>query len=193
MNGTGGTKWTWLALLTAAVTVAGSLYLSIGMGLEACALCFYQRTFAMAVLAVLVVGLFSSDCRGPSVSLLALPLAVGGLGVAIFHVSLEAKGILECPRGILDRGTAPQQSLAAFIPLTLLLLIDVGAACFRPGGAGATGESSLSSLSVLGACILGGLLALGCVKSSPPAKDPPAKGYPDEPIKVCRKPYRGPS
>jgi hypothetical protein len=141
----------------------------------------------MAVLAVLAVGLFGSDCRGAAVSLLALPLAVGGLGVAIFHVSLEAKGVLECPRGILDRGSAPQQSLAAFIPLTLLLLIDVGAACFRPGAGGA-GESSLSSLSVLGACILGGLLAVGCIKSTPPAKVPD-KPYPDEPIKMCRKPY----
>lgn len=189
MNAEGGTKWTWLALLAATVTVAGSLYLSLGMGLEACALCFYQRAFAMAVLAVLAVGLFGTDRRGPSLSLLALPLAVGGLGVAGFHVSLENKGILECPKGIFDLGSAPRQSLAAFIPLAALLLIDVGAACFRPGGAG---ESSLSSLAVLGSCILGGLLALGCIKSAPPPKIPKAP-YADEPIEGCRTPYRPPS
>ena len=36
------------ALIAAAISVAGSLYLSLGMGLIACPLCFYQRTFAFA-------------------------------------------------------------------------------------------------------------------------------------------------
>src|SRR5436190_2221701 len=46
---------TWFALLVALVAVAGSLWLSLGMNLKACPLCFYQRTFAMAVFGVLVV------------------------------------------------------------------------------------------------------------------------------------------
>ena len=37
-------------------SVAGSLYLSLGLGLIACPLCFYQRTFAFAVLGVLILG-----------------------------------------------------------------------------------------------------------------------------------------
>jgi hypothetical protein len=39
---------TWLALVAALVVSAGSLWLSLGMNLVACPLCFYQRTFASA-------------------------------------------------------------------------------------------------------------------------------------------------
>ena len=100
-----GTLWTWLALLASAAAVAGTLWLSVGMGLVACPLCFYQRTFAMAALGVLVMGLLVGGRRGP-LSLLALPTAVGGLAVAGFHVALEARGTLECPRGVLGLGSA---------------------------------------------------------------------------------------
>jgi len=180
--------WTWLALLTAAAAVAGSLYLSLGMDLEACALCFYQRALAMAACAVLLVGLFAGDRRGASLSLLALPLAGAGLGIAGFHVHLEKSGALECPRGIFDVGTAPQQSLAVFVMLTALLLIDVGSACLRPSGAS---ESAPSSLALIGACVLGGLMAWGCLRSVPPGKKAPPEPY-KEPVKVCRPPYRAP-
>src|SRR5260370_8662109 len=49
--------WVWAALLVALIALAGSLWLSMGMGLKACPLCFYQRTFVMAPVAVLVFGL----------------------------------------------------------------------------------------------------------------------------------------
>src|SRR5712692_3215320 len=124
MNGPNGNGafWTWLALLAATVAVAGSLWLSLGMGLIACPLCFYQRTFAMSAFGVLAVGLLGSERRG-LLCLLALPLAIGGLAVAGWHVSLEVRGKLECPSGILALGTAPQQSLAAFVFLTVPLLL----------------------------------------------------------------------
>jgi disulfide bond formation protein DsbB len=181
-------RWTWLALLAAAAATGGSLYLSLGMGLLPCALCFYQRVFAMAACAVLLVGLFAGDRRGPSLSLLALPLAVAGLGVAGFHVSLEKKGILECPRGILELGTAPQQSLGVFVMLTALLVVDVGGACLRPSGGS---ESAPSSLALIGACLVGGLMAWGCIRSSPPLPEAPKKPY-DEPLIICRPPYHEP-
>src|SRR5436309_14988321 len=100
MNGSNenSTLETWLALLVSAVAVAGSLWLSLGMGLIACPLCFYQRTFAMSAFGVLAVGLLGSERRG-LLCLLALPLAVGGLAVAGWHVSLEVRGKLECPGG----------------------------------------------------------------------------------------------
>jgi disulfide bond formation protein DsbB len=41
------------ALAVSAVGTVGSLYLSLGMGLKACPLCFYQRTFMMSTAAVL--------------------------------------------------------------------------------------------------------------------------------------------
>ena len=46
--------WMWnvLVLILSCVASAGSLYLSIGLGLKACPLCFYQRSFAIAALLV---------------------------------------------------------------------------------------------------------------------------------------------
>jgi hypothetical protein len=55
-------------------------------------------------------------------SLLALPLAVAGLGVAVFDEYLEQTGRLECLDGVMGLGTAPRQSLAALI---VLLTVDV--------------------------------------------------------------------
>src|SRR5262245_66543427 len=101
------------SLLVAVVALAGSLWLSVGMKLKACPLCFYQRTFVMGVVAVLLVGLLAGVRPASVLSLLALPLAAGGVGVAGFHVYLEQTGKLECPDGILGLGTAPQQGLAA--------------------------------------------------------------------------------
>src|SRR5436309_3284658 len=119
-----GSSLTWFALLVALVALAGSLWLSLGMHLKACPLCFYQRTFVMGVVGVLVMGLLTGARHSGYVSLLALPLAAGGVAVAGFHEYLEATGKLECPKGIADLGTAPQQSLAAFALLFLVLLVD---------------------------------------------------------------------
>src|SRR5947209_14635756 len=115
---------TWLACLVALAASVGSVYLSVGLGLNACPLCFYQRTFAFAAFGVLLVGLLIGAQRS-GLSLLALPLSVGGLGVAVFHVFLELNGTLECPAGLFGLGTVPQQSLLAFVLLTGLLALAV--------------------------------------------------------------------
>src|SRR5436853_4078529 len=98
----------WPSLLIALMVLAGSLWLSIGMKLKACPLCFYQRTFVMGVVAVLGIGLLTGGRHRAVLNLLTLPLAVAGLGVAVFHVYLELTGKLECPAGVLGIGTAPQ-------------------------------------------------------------------------------------
>src|SRR5262249_33921021 len=79
---------TWLACLVALAASAGSVYLSMGMGLKACPLCFYQRTLVMGVFGVLLVGLVTGAPRS-GLCLLALPLAAAALGVAGYHVYLE--------------------------------------------------------------------------------------------------------
>jgi disulfide bond formation protein DsbB len=161
----GASIWTWAAALAAVATLAGSLYLSLGMGLKACPLCFYQRTFVMGVTAILLVGLAAGAPRPGFLSLLALPLAVGGLAVAGWHEYLELKGALECPHGVLipdgspsNVGTAPQQSLAAHLLLVLFLVADV-----------ARGKPTKGSicLGLAGSAVLGGALALGAILSVP--------------------------
>jgi hypothetical protein len=163
----------WAALVFAIAGLAGSLYLSMGMHLRACPLCFYQRTFVMSLVAVLGVGLLARVGR---LGLVALPLAVGGLGVAILHVSLELRGKLECPPGLFDVGTAPQQSLGLFLVLTALVLIDA-----VRGAAGAW-------LAFAAAVIVGVALAYMSTIANPPPPPAPTQPYRD-PIEICRPPY----
>ncbi len=176
-----GTLWAlaWLIFVLALATTSGSLWLSVGMKLKACPLCFYQRTFAMAILGVLGMGLLAGRRHLPALPLLGLPLAVAGCGVAAFHVYLELNGTLECPAGVLGIGTAPQQSLAAFV--LLLLLVVLAAAQAHKHGAHA-------GLSLAG-LLLGALLAVGAVASSPPLPAAPAKPY-EGPPDICRVPFR---
>jgi disulfide bond formation protein DsbB len=179
--------WTWAALTVAVAGLAGSLYLSLGMGLKACPLCFYQRTFMMSLVAVLGMGLLAwlaGRIDNPSypLTLLALPLAVAGLGVALFHVSLELRGKLECPAGLLGLGTAPWQSLAAFLIVTVLLT----AGALRKVKAMAATWAALT-----GAVALGALLAVASTIANPPSKplDPTAYASPPD---VCRPPLPSP-
>lgn len=170
------TIWTVAAFLAAAAGLAGSLYLSLGMNLIACPLCFYQRTFIMGVVGVMTLGLLIG---AKYLSLLALPSAVGGLGVAAFHVYLEMNGTLECPAGLFGPGTAPQQSLAIHLLLVGLLLAD-------PAAAGAR-----RLLGGLAAVVAGVLFTYGAIASAPKLPDPPLKPYDAEkqPLNTCRRPF----
>ena len=87
--------WAWAALVVSFLGSAGSYYLSVGMGLMPCPLCFYQRAFMLGVFAVLAVGLVAGLERTVPLGLLALPLATAGLAVAGYHVNLERVRALE--------------------------------------------------------------------------------------------------
>ena len=191
----GGSFFTWMAALTSLVGLAGSLYLSgmelkyqdhdlsFGMGLRACQLCFYQRSFMMAVVGVLCIGLLVRATRPGLLAALALPAAVAGLAVAGQHANLEYTGRLECPPGVhdfgewgqYDLGSAPQQSLAVFGILVAFLLLDI-----------LTSGANLF-ISVL-AVALGLLLAVAGIKTSPASMVPD----PDK-LDMCRKPAPPPA
>jgi hypothetical protein len=172
-----------LALALSAVAVGGSLYLSLGLNLKACPLCFYQRTFAFALVGVLAVGLLLPDRRPGHLLLLALPLAVGGLGVAGFHVYLELSRTLECPTGIGGLGSAPQQSAAVFG----LILATVAV-----GLVGELREKSELILPAVVAALLGVGFAVGSIIANPPLPPVPAQPYPaEQKIEICRPVYKG--
>jgi disulfide bond formation protein DsbB len=159
-----------LALLT------GSLWLSLGMGLKACPLCYYQRTFVMGVVGVLGVGLLLGAHRSLCLPLLALPAAVGGCGVAAYHVSRELAGAMECPAGLLGLGTAPQQSLAGFA----LLLIVLGLAAWKsPSGSRSVLPAAASAV------VLGALFSVGAVWSTASIPLPPEEMNKQAPD-ICR-------
>jgi disulfide bond formation protein DsbB len=165
--------------LVALVALAGSLWLSIGMKLKACPLCFYQRTFVMGVVGVLAVGLLTGQRYRAVLNLLALPLVVAAVGVAAFHVYLEMAGKLECPSGIMGIGTAPQQSLAVLT--ALLVVVGVGLVWSWQSG-----EPHLAAAGA--AIVLGLLLAWGAVASSPPTPPAPSQPY-ATPLDMCRPPF----
>jgi disulfide bond formation protein DsbB len=171
---------TWLSFAAALVALAGSLWLSIGMNLKACPLCFYQRTFVMSIAAVLAMGLFAGMRPASLLSLLSLPMAAGGLGVSLWHVYLEGIGKLECPAGVLEIGSAPQQALAALAILFVLVLADAVRGR-RP--------ESYGWPSLVGGVVVGGVLAFASIRSAPPAPPAPMKPY-EQPLEICRPPYR---
>lgn len=172
-NAKPGFPWVKIALVLALGATLGSLYLSIGMGLKACPLCFYQRSFVMAALAVLAVGLIADRSQAGLLCLVALPLAVAGWGVAAFHEYLVASGKLECPTGLWGLGVAPLQSLAAFS----LLAITTGLGATR------------RALPLAAGAALGLALAWGCVASAPPLPPSPTKPY-EQPLEICRPPFQ---
>lgn len=168
--------WQLLALVVSLAALAGSLYLSVWMNLKACPLCIYERTFMMGVVGILLLGWVPSGAAGSGLPvLLSLPLAIGGLGVAAFHVYLELAGVLECPAGLGGVGSAPLQSLAAFVVVTVL----IGMAVFR-SARGATGR-----ITGVGAAILGVLFAGAALVSAPPLPPHPAEPY-VAPLDGCR-------
>ena len=171
--------WAWAALAVAVAGLTGSLFLSLGMGLKACPLCFYQRTFMMSLVAVLGMGLLTGAGRSARQGVLALPLAAAGLGVALFHVWLEVTSKLECPSGLLGLGSAPQQSLAMFVLVFALLLVDV----LR----GSQLDTS-TWVALIAAVVLGALLAVGSIIANPPPPAPPTSPY-AKPADVCRPPF----
>ena len=160
-----------LALLVSATAAGGSLYLSLGMGLKPCALCFYQRALAFALVAVLLCGLLAFRERAARLCLAALPLALGGLGIAGFHVYLgltdwpraAENWYLACPLGIEGYGTAPQQSLAAFALIALILLI---------GAVGEVRTTGQGGLSLIAGLVLGAGIAVGSIVANPPMPEP---------------------
>lgn len=170
---------TWLTLLVSAAVVGGSLYLSLGMGLIACPLCFYQRTFAIAVFCILAVGILGGVRPAWRLSLLALAPAFSGLGMAGWHYSRVALGEMVCPDGAFGLGSAPLQSLATFAVLTLLLCCDVTIGCRSTSGV-----CSQTLLGGIAAVVLGLGLAFASLKATYIVPLP--SNFPDI-EKICRK------
>ena len=169
--------WIPLALFVSVGGVVGSIYLSAEMGLKACPLCFYQRSFMMAVATILIWGMCLPGIPASALTPLALSSAVAGGGIAVFHTYLDATGFLECPLGITDRLPVPQESLIVFSVLVFLLIVDLF-------------HHRQYLLQGLGAILLGGVLAAICLNEHVTPPPPvPEKPYQTE-LDGCRRAYR---
>jgi len=85
--------WTliFFCWLIAMAALFGSLFMSEVMGLKPCLLCWWQRVFIYPLAVLFLVGLFPKGHKegikvDPSIVRYTLPLAIIGLGFAIYHV-----------------------------------------------------------------------------------------------------------
>lgn len=76
----------WFAWIIAAATMLGSLYLSEIADYPPCKLCWFQRICMYPLSAILLVAAITKDRR---VHRYALPLAIIGSVIAIYHYQLE--------------------------------------------------------------------------------------------------------
>ena len=116
----------------ASVATAGSLWFSLGLGLVPCTLCWYQRILMYPL--VVVGGVAVVEGRG-RVWRTVLPLSVGGVAVAAYHVYLQIHPAAAGSCGIGESCAAvqypmagglltiPRLSLAAFLTITALALV----------------------------------------------------------------------
>ncbi|GGN85490.1 MULTISPECIES: disulfide bond formation protein B [Haloarcula] len=111
--------------LVALVATAGSLYLSLGLGLTPCRLCWYQRILMYPQ--VVVLGVAAVE-RRPAVARTALPLVGLGGGLAAYHSWLQVTQTT-CGIGAISCAQIQYRVLGLTIPnLSLLAFLIVGIA-----------------------------------------------------------------
>ena len=128
-----GWTLTFAAWLIASASTLGALFFGEVMRLPTCTLCWYQRIFMFPLALILPLGLFPFDRK---VVRYALPLAIGGWLVAVFHQLLVAGVIPEdirpCTQGVPCSQTViewfgfltiPLLSIAAFSLIIVLLVL----------------------------------------------------------------------
>lgn len=120
----------WLLVTSATL---GSLFFSEVMELPPCSLCWYQRIFMFPLPIIVLMGLFPFDVN---VVRYALPLALGGGAVALYH-SLLQLGIIPASAAPCSQGVScstasldlfgflsiPMLSLLAFATVVALLVV----------------------------------------------------------------------
>ena len=121
--------WLAVATLVAAVATVWSFYLSLGLGLVPCELCWYQRILMYPL--TMILGVAALENR-PGVYRTALPLSVLGVGIAGYHSWLQVSG----GSGTCSIGggcsavqyqflglSVPNLSLIAFVLVSLALVV----------------------------------------------------------------------
>lgn len=121
-------RWSLLfgAWLLASLSTLGSLFFSEVMELAPCSLCWYQRIFMFPLPFVLLAGLTPHD---PRAHRYALPLALGGAAIALWHTLLYT-GVLPASAAPCSRGVScTEQHFELFGALSIpaLSLISFGA------------------------------------------------------------------
>jgi disulfide bond formation protein DsbB len=122
------TAWAlvFTAWLIATVSTLGALFLSEVMGVQPCALCWYQRVFMFPLVFVLATGLMSPD---PKVVRYAFPLVTAGWLLAMFHLMLT-RGLIPASASPCTQGIPCSQievEWFGFITIQLLSVLSFSA------------------------------------------------------------------
>lgn len=120
----------WMLLfvcwLLAAGATLGSLFFSEVMQLPPCSLCWYQRVFMFPLTIILLTGLFPFDAK---VVRYAIPIAVGGCSVALYHTLLHVgiipQSVAPCQQGVSCSDAHLNLFGFASIPMLSLLVFSV--------------------------------------------------------------------
>lgn len=138
----------WACLL-ATIATGSSLYLSEIVGLLPCSLCWYQRFAMYPLVPILALGAVLGDAR---VWRVALPFSVVGLGIAIYHISIQWQPALDvgaCNSGAPCTGryvavfgfiSIPTMAGTVFLAITGLMLLVWAASRVEKGAAEADAE-----------------------------------------------------
>jgi disulfide bond formation protein DsbB len=123
----------YLAWITALVSMVVSLFFSEVMDLPPCILCWYQRIAMYPLVFIIGVGIATRDSR---MNKYALPLALAGVALAIYHNLLYfgfiPESITPCSEGascssrqleLFGFITIPLLSLGGFVAITASLLL----------------------------------------------------------------------
>ena len=127
----------FICWLIAMAALFGSLFFSEVMGLEPCVLCWWQRIFIYPLAVLFLVGMLSQGDKADSeVVRYTLPLAVIGLGFAIYHYLVYSGFIPEslqpCSKDLscaeinlelMGFVTIPMLSIFSYSAIIVLLLI----------------------------------------------------------------------
>ncbi len=142
-----------IALLAAMIATAGSLFFSEVLRWIPCELCWYQRILMYPLVVILFVGIWRDDRK---VYLYALPLALAGIAVSLYHYLMvmliippaPCAGAVPCAfdyiniPGALSFVKIPFLALVAFSIISVMManlaLAETPPACGRPARITAT-------------------------------------------------------
>ncbi len=123
----------YVAWIIALIATAGSLFFSEVMQLPPCVLCWYQRIATYPLVLIIGIGIILRDAR---MKIYALPIALIGLAISIYHNLLYygfiPESITPCTEGVpcnavqiewLGFITIPLMGLGAFLAISMCLLL----------------------------------------------------------------------
>ncbi len=119
----------YIAWVMVLLSVVGSLFFSEVMQLPPCVLCWYQRIAMYPLVLIIGIGIITRDAR---MKIYALPFALIGLAIAIYHNLLYygfiPESITPCAEGV--PCNAVQIELLGFITIPLMGLAAFAAIAF---------------------------------------------------------------